>query len=138
MKADEVAKGVYQKLKFPVAFTDLYCDGLKDSLDYAGELGEIAFVGNHTKGVSIVVAGGTRFVAPDGTRFANRTAESEGYDKDKVMWDENNWFELISVKNGKSVEHLSFFEVGVEYDLDEAIRRAVEILEDPSYWSEEG
>lgn len=130
----EISGAVYRKLKFPVAFTDLYCEELKDCLDYAGEFGEIAFVGTSAKGVSIVVAGNTRFVTPDGTRFANRTAESEGYDKDKVMWDENNWFELMPVKDGAPVEYLGFFEV--EYDLDEAIRRAMEVLED--HWSEKG
>lgn len=132
MKTDRVAAEVYRKLKCPVAFTDLYHEGDKDSLDYAGEYGTIVFVGTKTRGIRIVVAGETAFITPDGTKFKNRPAESEGHDKDKVEWDNNNWFELILVKDCEELD----YEVGVEYDLDEAVKRAMEILEDPTYWEE--
>jgi hypothetical protein len=125
---DDATEEVYLRLKHPVAFTGLF-SGLGDCLDYAGEHGEVAFVGTRGRGVSIAVAGETSFTAPDGVRYRNRTAESAGYDKFEVEWEEENRFELVLVEDGRELGA-----AGSECDLDRAIRRAMEILENPERW----
>ena len=121
---------VAQEEPLLVRYTGLYTPGLEEDLDYAGQQGTIAEVEDDSGwNVGVFVNGETKFIAPNGTAYVNRPAREEGYKKDQVEWDNNNWFEVVLYKrNAEGLLEEQGFSNDVAGTVREAIDQAVEWL----------
>ena len=126
---EELQDPVIQENDYIYTYNSLiYNPNLKDSLDYAGESGWIVTVEKGRKKVDISISGGTKFTTPDGKSFVNKPAKSEGYDKNEVEWNMNNWFDISPLT--EEDEFIFDEPWDVQHDLDDAIESAKKYLEE--------